>query len=72
MVKTHQLDLQVIKHGTSGFHIDPHYGPAAADLMATFFERCAKKPGEWERISKAAMERIESRRDYSVVWLMVV
>lgn len=26
----------------SGFHIDPYHGAEAAELMADFFERCAK------------------------------
>jgi hypothetical protein len=29
--------------------------------MADFFERCAKDPGHWTKVSEAAMERIFSR-----------
>ncbi|RMD80022.1 MAG: sucrose synthase [Gammaproteobacteria bacterium] len=53
--------LEIIEHGVSGFHIDPNHGDEAAELMAEFFERCAREPGYWERLSQGALERIRSR-----------
>lgn len=53
--------LEIIEHGRSGFHIDPTDGDAAAELMAEFFERCQEDPGHWDRISEAAIDRVEAR-----------
>ncbi len=53
--------LEIIEHGVSGFHIDPNHGDQAAELMADFFERCAREPGHWERLSEGALERIRTR-----------
>ena len=53
--------LEIIEHGVSGFHIDPNHGDRAAELMADFFERCAREPGHWERLSEGALERIRAR-----------
>jgi len=53
--------LEIIADGTSGFHIDPNHGDAAAAKMATFFKRCAEDPGEWDRISQGALERVAAR-----------
>jgi sucrose synthase len=33
----------------------------AANIIADFFEKCAKDPGYWQRISKGGLERICSR-----------
>jgi hypothetical protein len=52
---------EIIKHGRSGFHIDPYHGAAAAELMADFFERAAAEPSYWSKISDAGLERIYSR-----------
>jgi len=57
---------EIIKHGKSGFHINPYHGAAAADLMADFFERCAGDPAYWERISKQGLERIYSRYTWEI------
>ncbi len=53
--------LEIIVDGVSGFHIDPNHGNRAADIMADFFERCAKQEGYWERISTGAVQRVKSR-----------
>ena len=58
--------LEIIKHGKSGFHIDPNHGEAVADELADFFERCAKKPKYWSKISDAAIERIQSRYTWEI------
>lgn len=57
---------EIIKHRKSGFHIDPYHGAAAADLMADFFERCAKEEGYWEVVSRAAQDRIFSRYTWEI------
>ena len=58
--------LEIIKHGKSGFHIDPNHGEAVSDELADFFERCNKKPKYWGKISKAAIERIQSRYTWEI------
>ena len=52
---------EIIEHGVSGFHIDPNHGADAAARMAEFFRRCRDEPGYWERMSRAAIDRIEAR-----------
>ena len=57
---------EIIKHKRSGFHIDPYHGAAAADVMAAFFEACRDRPEEWDRVSKAGLERIFSRYTWEI------
>jgi sucrose synthase len=52
---------EIIEDGISGFHIDPNHGEAVAARMAGFFARCAEDESEWHAISKAAIERVDSR-----------
>ena len=52
---------EIIEHGRSGFHIDPYAGAQSADLIAGFFERCAREPDHWHEISRAALRRVEAR-----------
>jgi sucrose synthase len=53
--------LEIIEHGVSGFHIDPNHGDESAAIMAEFFERCGREPGYWRRLSRGAVERVQSR-----------
>lgn len=53
--------LEIIQDGVSGFHIDPNHGEAAAERMAEFFRRCRAEPQVWDRISQAALARIQER-----------
>jgi len=53
--------LEIIEDGVSGFHIDPNHGDRCADIIAEFFERCAVDGDYWERISRGAVERVQSR-----------
>ncbi len=53
--------LEIVQHGVSGFHIDPNHGDQAAELMADFFERCAREPGHWSEISDGAVSRVNAR-----------
>ncbi|EFN59180.1 hypothetical protein CHLNCDRAFT_48488 [Chlorella variabilis] len=57
---------EIIKHKKSGFHIDPYHGAESAELMADFFERCARESGYWNKISEASIERIFSRYTWSI------
>ena len=53
--------LEIIEDGVSGFHIDPNHGAAAAQRMAEFFARCRQDPGEWQRLSRGALQRVNER-----------
>lgn len=57
--------LEIIEDGVSGFHIDPNHGDAAAEKIADFFDRCARDPAAWQRISEAGLARVESRYTWS-------
>ncbi|HQQ76172.1 MAG TPA: sucrose synthase [Thermoanaerobaculia bacterium] len=52
---------EIIQNGRSGFHIDPNAGDGAAASIAEFLERCARDPGQWERISRGALQRVAAR-----------
>lgn len=52
--------LEIIEEGLSGFHIDPNHGDAAAQKIADFFARCRADPKQWKKISKGALQRVES------------
>ncbi|MBI5460610.1 MAG: sucrose synthase [Gammaproteobacteria bacterium] len=53
--------LEIIKHGESGFHIDPNHGEQAAELLAEFLERCHDEPAYWERLSNGGIRRVRER-----------
>ena len=53
--------LEIIEDNISGFHINPNYGAEAALRMAEFFACCRERPAEWERVSGAALERVNKR-----------
>jgi sucrose synthase len=53
--------LEIIEDDVSGYHIDPNHGDEAATAMAEFFDRCSRDRGEWERIARAAVTRVEQR-----------
>ena len=42
---THGGPSEIIKDRRSGFHVDPYHGDAAAEIMASFFERCGREEG---------------------------
>jgi sucrose synthase len=52
---------EIIEDGVSGFHIDPNHGEAAAARMAEFFSRCSRDESDWSTLSKASLERVDSR-----------
>jgi sucrose synthase len=53
--------LEIVQHGISGYHIDPNHGDQAAELMADFFERCAREPEHWQAASDGAIARVQAR-----------
>jgi sucrose synthase len=53
--------LEIIEHGVNGFHIDPNHGEQACEALADFFTQCQEKKDYWQRISEAAIARIQSR-----------
>lgn len=57
---------EIVKNKRNGFHIDPFHGESAAECMVAFFERSAEEPAHWDKISKAARERIASRYTWSI------
>ncbi|KIY99116.1 hypothetical protein MNEG_8846 [Monoraphidium neglectum] len=57
---------EIIRHGRSGFHIDPYHGEQAANLMADFFERCAADPSAWDRVSQEGLARIRAHYTWEI------
>ncbi|MGM0594349.1 MAG: sucrose synthase [Pseudomonadota bacterium] len=53
--------LEIIEHGTSGFHIDPNHGEEVSRSLVEFFARCEQESDYWQRMSQAATERIQAR-----------
>ena len=53
--------LEIVEHGVSGFHIDPNHGAEAAELIASFFERCRREPEHWHALSEGAVARVRAR-----------
>lgn len=53
--------LEIIRHGDSGFHIDPNHGAEAAAEIEQFFARAQAEPGYWKRIADAGIRRVRER-----------
>ncbi|MEW5304113.1 MAG: hypothetical protein WDW36_006746 [Sanguina aurantia] len=62
----HGGPAEIIKHTQSGFHIDPHHGDKAADIMADFLESCKEDPSVWDAVSACGLERIRSRYTWGI------
>ncbi|KAI3837175.1 hypothetical protein MKX03_028506 [Papaver bracteatum] len=62
----HGGPAEIIKHGKSGFHVDPYHPNQAGELMADFFERCKKEPSHWDEISSAGLQRIYDRYTWKI------
>src|SRR5690606_27011550 len=58
--------LEIIEHGTSGFHIDPNHGEMAAEIIADFMERAAREPEYWRQISEQTLHRVRSRYTWAL------
>ncbi|XP_039170398.1 sucrose synthase [Eucalyptus grandis] len=52
---------EIIVHGESGFHIDPHRGDQVAEELAEFLKKCKTDHNHWVKISEGAMRRIEEK-----------
>lgn len=53
--------LEIIRHGESGFHIDPNHGELAANMINDFFRRCSDEPGYWKRLSEGGIARVRQQ-----------
>ncbi|VFQ92885.1 unnamed protein product [Cuscuta campestris] len=49
---------EIIVDGVSGFHIDPYNGDESSKKILDFFEKCKSDVGYWDKISNAALHRI--------------
>jgi sucrose synthase len=52
---------EIIRHGVSGFHIDPFHGAACTELIASFFESAARDESVWQKVSQGALKRVQER-----------
>ncbi|URD91599.1 hypothetical protein MUK42_00734 [Musa troglodytarum] len=62
----HGGPAEIIEHGISGFHIDPHHPDQAAALMVEFFEQCKEDADFWNSTSKAGLRRINERYTWKI------
>jgi len=53
--------LEIVEDGVSGFHIDPHDGEEAAQVIDRFLEACERDPTQWDALSQGALRRVEER-----------
>lgn len=58
--------LEIIQHGSSGFHIDPNHGDSVTRLLGDFFERCRHEPEYWESISAGGLKRVQSHYTWAL------
>ncbi|XP_057430481.1 sucrose synthase 2 isoform X1 [Lotus japonicus] len=62
----HGGPAEIIEHGISGFHIDPHHPDQVAQVLVNFFEQCQHDPGYWNKISDAGICRIHERYTWKI------
>ncbi|KAJ1407673.1 Sucrose synthase [Sesbania bispinosa] len=62
----HGGPAEIIEHGISGFHIDPHHPDQVAEILINFFEQCRCNPGYWNKISDAGLRRIHERYTWKI------
>lgn len=53
--------LEIIRHGDSGFHIDPDHGQISTPIILEFFKKCKKDPDYWKQISQGGIRRVQER-----------
>jgi sucrose synthase len=53
--------LEIIRHGRSGYHIDPDHGDLSSKTMVDFFKKCQNDPNHWIKISENGIARVEER-----------
>jgi sucrose synthase len=52
---------EIIVDGVNGYHVDPNHGDVAAQRMAQFFAEVRQNGALWDRISTAAIARVQER-----------
>ncbi|KAI9128177.1 hypothetical protein K1719_001170 [Acacia pycnantha] len=52
----HGGPAEIIKHGISGFHIDPYRPDQASELLVDFFKLCKDDQSHWKKISYCGLE----------------
>nr|KYP41201.1 Sucrose synthase [Cajanus cajan] len=57
---------EIIVHGKSGYHIDPHHGDRAAELLVEFFEKSKADPSHWDKISQGGLKRIHEKYTWQI------
>jgi sucrose synthase len=62
----HGGPLEIIVNGVSGFHIDPNYGDASAEILINFFQRCATEENYWHQIADGGLQRVKSKYTWSL------
>ncbi|KDP27836.1 hypothetical protein JCGZ_18916 [Jatropha curcas] len=62
----HGGPAEIIEHGISGFHVDPHQPECAAALLINFFERCKEDPSYWNKISDGGLKRIYEKYTWKI------
>jgi sucrose synthase len=50
--------MEIIKHGISGFHIDPNNEDSISQLLVDFFVQCKKEPDYWHTIARGGVMRV--------------
>ncbi len=58
--------LEIIEHGTSGFHIDPNHGAEAATAIVEFLLQCQKQPDYWTTMSENGIKRVQEHYTWSL------
>ncbi|MFZ5571015.1 MAG: sucrose synthase [Thermodesulfobacteriota bacterium] len=58
--------LEIIQDGRSGFHIDPINEVETIDKLSGFLQKCAIDAGHWTRISKNAIERVDTTYNWGL------
>lgn len=58
--------LEIIEHGSSGFHIDPNHGAAATAAIVDFLLQCQKQPDYWTTISQNGIARVQGHYTWSL------
>ncbi len=56
--------LEIIEEGISGYHLDPTDSEQATGVLLDFFEKQAKDPKIWNRLSQSAIARVEERYNW--------
>ncbi len=50
--------MEIIKHGISGFHIDPNNEDSISQLLVDFFVQCKNEPDYWHTIARGGVMRV--------------